>query len=182
MNKLLSRDECKQIQINILNEIATICEINGLQYYLAYGTLLGAIRHEGFIPWDDDIDIYLARNDYDRLAMILKNPQTAKPVWLEYYDGDKEGYYYPFAKAVDNTTIAKMEDNKTQHGIWIDIFPMDNIPNSNKKQEKFVKKGKFLRDLSIAMTTDFSASPSGAKSRLFIIASSDISLYGKQTK
>lgn len=163
MNDYLSREECKAIQIKILDAIVAICNAHQLQYYLAYGTLLGAIRHKGFIPWDDDIDIYLPRDDYDKLAAILKNAEAEKPDWLEYYDGDKPGYYYPFAKAVDNTTIAKMEDNLTQHGVWIDLFPIDGIPENDSQQKKYVKRGKFLRDIAIAMTTDFSASKGGLK-------------------
>lgn len=74
--KELSCDEFKQIQIQILSEIKIFCEKNGLNYYLAYGTLLGAVRHQGFIPWDDDIDIVMPRIDYLKFEKLFLNSAT----------------------------------------------------------------------------------------------------------
>ena len=176
----ISKEECKRIQIQILDEIAMICKQSGLNYYLAYGTLLGAIRHKGFIPWDDDIDIYMSRDEYEKLLTIMKSPDIKMPHWLELYDGDKDGYYYPFAKAVDNTTIAKMEDNLTKHGIWIDIFPVDRLPDSARKRYLFVKAGKALRDVIIAMTTDFTAQKKDSKRAVKRLISIIASAIGKK--
>ena len=117
----LTKEECRNIELNILSAIAKICDDNNLKYFMCGGTMLGAIRHKGFIPWDDDIDIMLLRNDYERLVTILKK-QKEYP-WLQLLDSTVDGYYYTFAKAIDNTTCAKMEDNVTDHGLWVDIFP-----------------------------------------------------------
>ena len=68
----LTKEECREVELNILNTIAKICDENNLKYFMCGGTMLGAIRHKGFIPWDDDIDIMLLRNDYERLISILK--------------------------------------------------------------------------------------------------------------
>ena len=65
-------DNIKKIEKEILDYIDSLCRANSLQYYLAYGTLIGAIRHKGFIPWDDDIDIWMPRPDYERLLSLLK--------------------------------------------------------------------------------------------------------------
>lgn len=176
----ISKEECKCIQIRILDEVAAICKKNGLNYYLAYGSLLGAIRHKGFIPWDDDIDIYMSRDDYEKLLKILKSKRTKKPDWFELLTGDNEGYYYPFAKVVDNTTIAKMEDNLSKHGIWIDIFPEDRLPNSPLKRLVFVRIGKALRDVILAMTTDFSSTEKDRKRFVKRVLSVIASVIGKE--
>ena len=153
--QLLSKEEYKRIQLDILVSIANICNAYRLNYYLAYGTLLGAIRHKGFIPWDDDIDICLERNNYESLISILKDPKIKKPEWLGVMDNSKEGYYLPFAKAVNLTTIAKQSDSIIQYGIWIDIFPVDTLPPGKIYRTFFVLKANILRDTLIAMTTDF---------------------------
>lgn len=150
---LLSTEECKKRLLGILVVIDEICKRNNIKYYLAYGTLLGAVRHKGFIPWDDDIDIVLMRKDYERLIEVLRSQNSFS--WLKLIDYQCEGYFYPFAKAVDNRTIAKMEDNTTVHGLWIDIFPLDNVPDSEVECQGYLKRCKFLRALTIAMTTDF---------------------------
>lgn len=162
--KIIDRNECKKIQLDILDEIVNICDRNSLQYYLSYGSLLGAVRHKGFIPWDDDIDICLFRKDYEQLIKILKSKKDNDiPVWLDIIDGDVSEYYYTFAKAVDSRTIAKMEDNLTDHGIWIDIFPLDNLPDNQLLRGLFLHYCYFLRAVILAMTTDFLGTASGSK-------------------
>lgn len=151
--KYISREESKQIMINILNCIDDICKENGINYFLTAGTLLGAARHKGFIPWDDDIDVILLYEDYEILINLLKK-QTKYP-WLSIVDMDVDGYYYPFAKAVDNRTVAKQEDNLTPHGIWVDIFPLCNFPNAEKERVTYMKRCRMLRALELSMVTDF---------------------------
>ena len=80
--KKIEQQECREIQMSILDEIDRICKENNLKYSLAYGTLLGAVRHKGYIPWDDDIDICMLREDYEKLISILKDPATQKKVGL----------------------------------------------------------------------------------------------------
>lgn len=155
--KNISREECRQIQIGILQYIHDICEKHGLQYYMSGGTLLGAIRHKGFIPWDDDIDVMLFREDYDKLVQLVK--EDSHNYWMTIVDHNNDGYFYPFAKIVDDRTVAKMEDNVTDHGIWVDLFPLDSIPDDDKLRAKFLKKCQFLRSIVVSMTTDFSPLP-----------------------
>lgn len=177
MKKLLTMDEVKKIELQILSTVADICDRNDLPYYLAYGTMLGAVRHKGFIPWDDDIDIFLKRSDYQKLLFALK---AQKPEWMSVLDDSVEGYYYPFAKAVDNRTMAKMEDNVTPHGIWIDIFPEDNLPENDLERKIFIAYGTFLRDTIIAMTTDFTSDNLGKKALPKKILNFYASLVGKK--
>lgn len=161
--KLISRDECKDIQMNILDVIVRICEQHGLQYYLAYGTLLGAVRHKGYIPWDDDIDIYMSRQDYSALISYLKAGAYPEAQWLKLLDLDADGYYYPFAKATDCRTEAKMDTNLTKHGIWVDIFPIDNVPDNKMHSDLFCLYCHVLRAVIIAMTTDFRSTKLGKR-------------------
>ena len=153
--KEMSEEESRQIQMNILVEISHICKRNNIKYSLAYGSLLGAVRHKGFIPWDDDIDIVIIRDDYEKLLDAVKNNHDCE--WLKIIDGsNSDNYYYPFAKAVDDRTIAIQDDNKTEQSIWVDIFPLDYVPEDKRECDSFLKKNLLLRNLIIAMTTNFS--------------------------
>lgn len=149
----LSKSQCKELQMNLLRVIDKICKDNNLWYSLGYGSLLGAVRHKGFIPWDDDIDIVMFRDDYEKFLSYVKC-QTEIP-WLSIVDGETSGYYYPFAKVVNNRTIAKQNDTKVKHGLWIDVFPLDKTPMEDKESLKFLRKNKFLRDWILASVTDF---------------------------
>lgn len=153
MKDIISREESKSIMLSIMDAIDEICKENGITYFITAGTLLGAVRHKGFIPWDDDIDIVLFRDDYDKLLSILKSQN--KFSWLGIVGPDKKKYYYPFAKAVDNRTIAKQEDNTSEYGIWVDIFPLNAFPDSLKEQKIFMRNCQNLRAMILSMTTDF---------------------------
>ena len=121
--KKIEQNEFREIQMCILDEIQRICKENNLKYSLAYGTLLGAVRHKGYIPWDDDIDICLLREDYEKLIAVLKDKNApGHKEWLTLVDDTCDGYFYPFAKAYDNRTAVKMERHKGEMGIWVDIF------------------------------------------------------------
>lgn len=177
-NSTISREECRLIQLDILSAISKICKENNLNYTIAYGSLIGAKRHGGFIPWDDDIDIVLLRKDYDELIRILKHQNEHD--WLSILDITSEGYYYPFAKAVNNQTIAKMEDNITPHGIWVDIFPYDMLPENSDELRKFQKKCRNYRAIILSMTTDFTGLKVDKKYILKRILSIYAHLVGKE--
>lgn len=153
----ISREQCKQIQLNLLLELDKICKSNNLHYYIAYGSMLGAVRHKGFIPWDDDIDICMLRKDYEELLRIVKKEGCE---WMGIVDDEQKGYYMPFAKAVDNRTIAKQEDTKLDHGIWVDIFPLDGIPQGKITQKIYLIFAHLLRDVILSAITDFSSEKS----------------------
>lgn len=136
MNKI-EPDEQKQICLEMLKYIDAICIENNINYSLCGGTLLGAIRHKGFIPWDDDIDIFLIRSEYEKLLKILGNKKEYKL----YFTNDKSHFSYPFAKVCDTRTLLKTKglfefDNKNI-GIFIDIFPVDGIPNELNEEKKY---------------------------------------------
>lgn len=141
MRKLTS-EEIKERELSILVFIDKLCKENNLEYFLSFGTLIGAIRHKGFIPWDDDIDIQMKRNDYEKFIKIFpkNNINNYKILNVE----DNSEYYYPFLKIVDGNT--KVEEinfkNIDELGVWVDIFPLDNFDNKiiNEKKVKLLKK------------------------------------------
>lgn len=152
--EFITKEKSKEIMLELLNAIDIICEKNSIRYYLCGGTLLGAIRHKGFIPWDDDIDILLFRYDYEKLKAILKK-QTLFP-HFSVLDNNIEGYVYPFMKFVDNRTVARQKDLKVKHGIWVDIFPYDSVPDSPFKRYCFLKLCQINRAIILSTVTDFS--------------------------
>jgi lipopolysaccharide cholinephosphotransferase len=118
-----------KVQIEILDEIVRICSGNGLQYFLIGGTLLGAVRHKGFIPWDDDLDIAMPRDDYEKFLRICER-ELGDSYILDCYRTNSR-YWLPFAKIRKRGTVYEEESvshiNDTPKGIWVDVFPLDNV-------------------------------------------------------
>lgn len=129
----MSNYKIRPLQERIINNLLTIhqiCERHGLRYYLWAGTMLGAVRHKGCIPWDDDIDIAMPRNDYDTL---IANASIWLPKQYEIvsFETDPENYPLPFAKLQDaSTTLIEREHLHYLGGVYIDIFPLDGITSN----------------------------------------------------
>ena len=123
--KKLTDKEVKQIELDILEYVHNFCEENGLKYIMNYGTLIGAVRHKGFIPWDDDIDISMPRADYEKL--IASFPKNGRYKILDHRTS--KDYFNNFVKVIDtNTKIVDNRNDKTyESGLFIDIFPMDRF-------------------------------------------------------
>ena len=126
--KEINTDELKKVQLEILDKVDEFCKKNKITYYLAGGTLIGAVRHKGYIPWDDDIDILIKREEYDFFIKNFDLSNDLKVVSIE----NCTDYYLPFAKVINNKTILKEEVNsKVNLGVNIDIFPLDEINKDN---------------------------------------------------
>lgn len=138
----LSSAELRKIQLDILTAIDEYCSLNHIRYSLAYGSLLGAVRHKGYIPWDDDIDIFVPRDDYERLMESF--PEGYKGHYNIASLSRDPMYLYPFAKAYDNDTVLiEHVRDKKNIGVNIDIFPIDNVPDVEQEWKKYDKKRRF---------------------------------------
>ena len=124
MNKITK--QLQEVELEIFKHFLCICKQENLHYFLIGGTLLGAVRHKGFIPWDDDIDVGMPRSDYDKFISCAQK-HLPPHYFLQTHQTDSE-YPYPFAKIRDNRTLYKeqlLDKLNINHGIWIDIFPLD---------------------------------------------------------
>lgn len=127
--------------LNIMDVINAICNENELKYYIVGGTLLGAVRHQGFIPWDDDLDIAMPRTDFEKFIKICKN-KLPLPYKLQWITTNKQ-YWLPYAKIENGNTVfsevCNLNKNQTM-GIFVDIFPLDDV----SKYSKVIDKRKWL--------------------------------------
>ena len=145
--KELTKDELKKVELNILIDVAKFCDDNGIRYYLAGGTLLGAVRHGGFIPWDDDIDILMPRPDYIKFLNLYNKKKSTYIVKAIEID---QSYWRTFAKVIDLRTYLcekSIRIPKKDNGVFIDIFPVDGLPKSKLRQKIFFKEQEFLNFL-----------------------------------
>lgn len=123
--KPITPEEVRLIQCEMLRDVADFCDKSGLTYFLAYGTLIGAIRHNGFIPWDDDIDIAMPRPDYDKFIQSFNNRESHNRVIDFSID---KNYGVSFAKVFDNRTwLNEFKYKEEKFGVYIDVFPIDGV-------------------------------------------------------
>lgn len=129
--------------LEMLEWLVDVCRNNNITYYLAGGTLLGAVRHNGFIPWDDDIDVMLPREQYQKLIDICSN-SIAKRYSIKALETDRY-YDYPYAKLENTNIIIKEAISKKTSFLWIDIFPIDGTPNCKIKRQIHLHMVGFLK-------------------------------------
>lgn len=140
--QLLSLKEIQSIQLNILKDVANFCVKNNIKYYLAGGTLLGAIRHKGFIPWDDDIDILIPRPDYKKF--VSKYPKSINKNYSLSVIDVNSSHMFTYSKVYDKRTEIHEKGIKFNdlNGIAIDVFPIDGLPSDLEKSDRFFKTQK----------------------------------------
>ncbi len=136
----------QEVELGLLHQFDEICRKEGLRYFLLGGSALGAVRHGGFIPWDDDIDVGMPRPDYERFVRLA--PSLLPPhLFLQDYRTEPD-YLLSFAKLRDNRTLFKEKifaHLDIHHGVYMDIFPLDGGPADRKEAEKLLKRMKLYR-------------------------------------
>ena len=133
----LTLSEIQKYSLEVLLHIHDFCVAHNIDYTLAYGTLIGAVRHKGFIPWDDDIDIIMTRENFDR---FVREYQSDENFMLVSPNDSKS--FIAFARVCDmkNTQIVtRIPWSKYTTGVWVDIFPMDSISDNEEKHKKRFK-------------------------------------------
>lgn len=137
----LSVTETREKTLTMMDHIHEICAANGIQYFLYYGTLIGAVRHEGFIPWDDDFDIAMKRDDYIKFCNIVRREKH--PYYKLCNRSNTANYYYGIARYCDTRYryVSELRALKqSEMGIFIDIYPIDYCGNDPDEAQKLMKK------------------------------------------
>ena len=131
--------EIQQMELGIMEYIHEVCHKIGVKYFLSYGSLIGAVRHKGFIPWDDDMDICMLRDDYEKLQDYMIAHPDERYELMSYKNN--VNYVYPFMKVQDNHTYLVEEDVRidSDMGIYVDIFPVDGYEDDQAFKDKMTK-------------------------------------------
>lgn len=133
-NKSLGIKDIQKVSLEILKFVANICEREGYRYCLIYGTLIGAIRHKGYIPWDDDVDIMMPRPDYEKFLEYANTHKDEMGVYKIFNRRMNTDYIYGITRISDSRYVIIKEDEKNcGMGIFIDIYPYDGLGNDHKK-------------------------------------------------
>ena len=146
---IISFEDIKRLQVEMLCDIDGFCREKDIKYSLAFGTLLGAIRHKGYIPWDDDIDIVMPRPDYDKFLHTFNG--TTEHLYVIAPEINRE-YYAPYANICDNRTLLSEGSNghrSIKIGVKIDVFPVDGTPNDNNDYQQLIS---FMRSVNRKMS------------------------------
>ena len=139
-------------QLGLLKEFDRLCRENGLRYFAVHGTLLGAVRYGGFIPWDDDVDVVMLREDYDRFIQLAQT-ELRNPYFLQTPENDPDCFYGGYGKLRDSNTAALEPQNTGRNcnqGIWIDVFPLDRYPTNRAARKRLQRRVTFVQRLLYA--------------------------------
>lgn len=143
--KKLSLDDIKQIELSMLLVIDEFCRKHGLRYYLVGGTLLGAVRHKGFIPWDDDIDIGMPRPDFEKFVKLAPDFFAKKNLSVQNGDGINSDSLCPYCEIWNLNTLIKRKYTHLNHHLWLDVLVVDGLPEDEEEVKQIFRKCRFYR-------------------------------------
>lgn len=157
MQEITSLDELKKIELSIMKKVHQFCEENGIWYVLSYGTLIGAIRHSGFIPWDDDIDIFMMRDGYEKFEAMF--PTWGKAHGLFLAGPNSEDHYFPrdLLKVCDVRTslIEKVYKRTEPIGVFVDVWVLDEVPEMNWKTKNWILSSNICKEINLLADTSY---------------------------
>ncbi len=133
----LTIKEKHKLILEIMKDIDRFCRANDIPYTLSSGTLLGAVRHGGFIPWDDDADMFMLRDDFDR---FINTYQSDKYKLVYNFENQDKASPSGIAKVADTSTCSKDRTGMLDYGVWVDVFPLESVPEDPKECKKFMHK------------------------------------------
>lgn len=151
-------EKLQNVETEILKDVTDFCDKHALKYSLYAGTLLGAVRHKGFIPWDDDVDICMPRLDYEKFLKLWRE-ESPTGYFLQATDGKNKTTINHTKIRKIGTLLANENDLKTNenNGIWVDVFAFDKVPNSKKKQKRIL----FYAKLRMVYTRNYPVKKKG---------------------
>ena len=160
----LTLQELRKIQLDLLLYFKDFCDKNNIPFFICNGTLLGAVKYQGYIPWDDDIDVFLLRKDYERLLDLFTKNNVNENYKLLSFEID-ENCSYPFAKMMDRRTkLIEKNVKDIDLGVNIDVFPIDNVGNSvDEVRRGFDKMEKLRQKLNWSKLNDYSSRSSARR-------------------
>lgn len=162
---IYSNEELKKIQeieLKCLKEIIHICEEENIEYFLIGGSTLGAVRHKGFIPWDDDIDIGMTRDNYEKFLKVAPNKLSEIYYLQTPYGKEKNNPYFYSKVRINGTQFVEYCNRKVNmhHGCYVDVFPFDEVPDNEEDNiNQFNDIQKLIRKFNLKQTPDISAEP-----------------------
>ena len=153
--ELLTMKEQQDGMLEIMKAIHAFCVRKNIRYVLLYGSLLGAVRHNGFIPWDNDMDIGIPRPDYDRLLELLKGGEKIGEHYYPLHYTTDRNYHYQIIRICDDRTAVRpdyIRDQPERMGLWVDIFPIDGLPEKTirgcfRRARLFINKKLQIADI-----------------------------------
>lgn len=140
----LTIDEIKKRQLNMLSWIDALCRKESIDYSIAYGTMIGAVRHGGYIPWDDDVDLFMTRENLNKFLRSFDELKSS-----DYHRLNWENNYFNFVKIIDSATTVEEDNdyNLRNYGVWLDIFPVDYLPDpkSDRAKKQYKKMSRLFK-------------------------------------
>lgn len=179
--RTLSLRELQLTELDILVKFDEFCTKNEIKYTLVGGTLLGAVRHKGFIPWDDDIDVGMPRPEYEKFYGLLRENDFVLPgTRLKIIPDRGNEAVLPFLKLIDPSYCVHAKEAVGSDNVWIDILPIDGYPDTEKKTKKFCKKLKMYRHIMVYNTRGAYKRKKGILRIIAILFTLYARIYGKK--